>query len=170
MTRSAGDVTGPLAGRQGQLRRVWASRRPWLVAIVFGVLMFICSLVLDLVFLYTHESTGLTVSVSDALAGVVAGLLVWRLMALQADRQRRTDERLRIISDMNHHVRNALQVISYSVKTSRGQQELDEITASVDRIQWALREVLPKVEPTFKPAALNSTEHPSSGGNSDRTK
>jgi len=47
---------------------------------------------------------------------------------------------------MNHHVRNALQVIyasSYSLNTEKDTTRVGE---AVKRIEWALREVLPAQE------------------------
>ena len=43
---------------------------------------------------------------------------------------------------MNHHVRNALQAISYVPYAEQAKQIL-LIQQSVNRIQWALREILP---------------------------
>src|SRR5512146_2028920 len=128
---ASGDARESVAQANGARRR--AARRPWLMAILFGLLMFLCSLALDVLFLYQHESTGLTVTVSDALAGLVAGVLAWRLLRFEAERRSRMEERLVVISDMNHHIRNALQVISYSAQGSRSQQELAGIMDSVDR-------------------------------------
>jgi hypothetical protein len=44
---------------------------------------------------------------------------------------------------MNHHVRNALQVIVDSVYVHGHAQQIEEIADSVKRINWALREILP---------------------------
>jgi hypothetical protein len=50
---------------------------------------------------------------------------------------------LKTIELMNHHVRNALQVIVDSAYLHGHAQQLDEIQMSVKRIDWALREILP---------------------------
>ena len=44
---------------------------------------------------------------------------------------------------MNHHIRNALQVIAYANLTSDKDESVELIHRSVERIEWALREVLP---------------------------
>jgi hypothetical protein len=44
---------------------------------------------------------------------------------------------------MNHHVRNALQSITYAPYSSSQAEQINLIQASVTRIQWALREILP---------------------------
>ena len=47
---------------------------------------------------------------------------------------------------MNHHVRNALQVIAYSDNST---EQPSVVQDAVRRIEWALREVLPgENEPT----------------------
>ncbi len=121
------------------------------VAVLFGLLMFLCGVALDMLLLHEHEGRILTITVSDALAGLIAGVLIYKLLCYARERRRRVEQRLQTISDMNHHIRNALQVISFSLHTSKNQKEIDEITEAVNRIQWALREILPRLEPSFEP-------------------
>lgn len=116
-----------------------------LVAIGFGLLMCLCSLALDWALLRHHEGPAITIMASDALAGGVAGVLVYKMLQYGRERRRMVEQRLQTISEMNHHIRNALQVISFSAHASKSKNELAEITESVDRIQWALREILPKL-------------------------
>ncbi len=52
-------------------------------------------------------------------------------------------EKLTTIELMNHHVRNALQVITYSVYRQGSSEQVTEIQDAVNRIDWALREILP---------------------------
>ncbi len=121
-----------------------------MLAAGFAVLMSLCGIGLDLLLLHNHEGTRLTMVVSNSLAGLIAGVLVFRVLQFGRERRARIEERLQTISDMNHHIRNALQVISFSAGSAHD-QHLEGIREAVDRIQWALREVLPKVEPTFTP-------------------
>jgi hypothetical protein len=55
--------------------------------------------------------------------------------------------RMQIISELNHHIRNALAAISLSADLSRNQQCTRVISESVHRIDWALREILPRKQP-----------------------
>jgi hypothetical protein len=56
---------------------------------------------------------------------------------------------MRIIAEMNHHVRNALQPIIYSPFLQEQAEQIRTIQEGTRRIEWALREVLPgEVEPT----------------------
>jgi hypothetical protein len=50
---------------------------------------------------------------------------------------------MRVIADMNHHVRNALQPILYSPFLKEQGEQVRLIQEGIRRIDWALREVLP---------------------------
>jgi hypothetical protein len=52
-------------------------------------------------------------------------------------------DRMRIIAEMNHHVRNALQPILYSPFLKEQAEQVRLIQESTRWIEWALREVLP---------------------------
>ncbi len=79
---------------------------------------------------------------SNALTGIVAGFLFFSLANNERLRRKFVRERLNTIAEMNHHIRNSLQVITYA--TAAGSEESVElIRSSVERIEWALREVLP---------------------------
>jgi hypothetical protein len=57
---------------------------------------------------------------------------------------------MRVISEMNHHVRNALQPIIYSPYLKEQAEQVKIIQDGIWRIEWALREVLPgEVEPAL---------------------
>jgi hypothetical protein len=76
----------------------------------------------------------------DACGGIIAGLLIYRY---EHKRSKYLNERLKMIELMNHHVRNALNVIVASVYVHGHDKQLNEIRVSVNRIEWALREILP---------------------------
>jgi two-component sensor histidine kinase len=52
---------------------------------------------------------------------------------------------MRVIAEMNHHIRNALQVIQFSTRNQSGEAEVKAMRDAVQRITWALREVLPQL-------------------------
>lgn len=78
-------------------------------------------------------------SLDDIVIGILAALLVFYY---EQRRYRTMMDKIRMIAAMNHHVRNALQTISYAPYTEQAKQ-IELIQQSVNRIQWALREVLP---------------------------
>jgi hypothetical protein len=87
------------------------------------------------------------------LDNVLLALLVAAVAFLLEQRREnalaRQRQRAAIIDQMNHHIRNALQIIvcQTNLEVSRP-QELRDIASAVDRIDWALREILPAVGTT----------------------
>lgn len=80
-----------------------------------------------------------SIYLDDLVLGVLAGLMAF---AYEHRRSRELRQKLAVISAMNHHVRNALQTISYVPYTEQAKQ-MQLIQQSVNRIQWALKEILP---------------------------
>jgi hypothetical protein len=80
-------------------------------------------------------------SVDDFLIGVLAGLLVF---AYERHQHKAVLERMRMIAAMNHHVRNALQPIIYSPFLKEQTEQVRIIQEGTRRIEWALKEVLPR--------------------------
>jgi len=91
------------------------------------------------VILQQRSITRVSIYLDDLVLGVLAGLVVF---AYEHRRSRDLRQKLAVISAMNHHVRNALQTISYVPYTEQAKQML-LIQQSVNRIQWALQEILP---------------------------
>jgi len=81
--------------------------------------------------------------VSNGLTGLVAGYLFYSLALNERVRRDLIRERLRTIAEMNHHIRNALQVITYATAVGKEDESVELIRSSVERIEWTLREVLP---------------------------
>jgi hypothetical protein len=80
---------------------------------------------------------------TNFLTGLVAGSLFFSLNNYERLRRGLVRERLRTIAEMNHHIRNALQVITYATASRTQTGSVEMIRSSVERIEWALREVLP---------------------------
>ena len=83
----------------------------------------------------------------DVLLGLVASLgFFFLLRHLDTARElRRRQHYAFVIAELNHHIRNALQVIvSRADIAIHGLPELEDIADAVNRIDWALREVLPR--------------------------
>lgn len=81
---------------------------------------------------------------SNGLTGLVAAVLFLQVKVRAQERQRLLEERLLKVAEMNHHVRNALQVVSfyrYQITDPEASRLLQE---SIKRIEWTLEEVLPR--------------------------
>jgi len=84
---------------------------------------------------------------AEAGSAVVLSVLVAKLAAVVRQQHQAMLARMQIISELNHHIRNALAAISLSADLSRNQQCIRVISESVHRIDWALREILPRKQP-----------------------
>jgi hypothetical protein len=80
---------------------------------------------------------------SNLLTGIVAAVFYAYLGKYEVERRKLVQQRLRTIADMNHHIRNALQIITYAASAQKREDSVELIRSSVERIEWALREVLP---------------------------
>ncbi len=110
-----------------------------------GVVLLVCAVGYGFDHLLARDGVTRTdiLIVSNALTGIVAGLLFYSLSNNERQRRHLISERLRTIAEMNHHIRNALQVITYASAAQNQTDSVDLIRSSVERIEWALREVLP---------------------------
>jgi hypothetical protein len=79
---------------------------------------------------------------SDIIAGLLAGALYYK--TIQSHRRRRAMvlHRLKIIAAMNHHIRNALELILLSTATPPSPEITKNIYQATSRITWALQEIL----------------------------
>jgi hypothetical protein len=85
--------------------------------------------------------------VAEAVSGLIVGCLTAHLFRAVIARREATLARLQVISEMNHHVRNALIAISLSADEIQNQQSVRFTLEAVDRIEWTLREILPREKP-----------------------
>jgi hypothetical protein len=117
-------------------------------AYVFGILVFAIGIVLDSALIGAGTPRPMTLLFDDVLTGVAAGFALWLTLRNEAKRRLEEDHRLKVLDEMNHHVRNALQVMvlcSYTIGGEKG----EELLQAARKIQWSLTEVLPKVN--FEP-------------------
>jgi hypothetical protein len=138
-----------------------AARRVVITALLAGLGVFALLVAADQ--LSVHYGLRESQRVFDDLCGaVVVGLLVF---GYERHRLRQLMQRLQTIASMNHHVRNALQVIMYSAYVPPDQEQLTRIRNAVERIEWALQEVLPNEtldnDDEWRPAPKTIPERPS---------
>lgn len=79
---------------------------------------------------------------SNALAAAVTALLVVRISYGAIERREALRQRLHAIADINHHIRNGLEVIQLSAHRTEDQRAVLAISNGVERIEWTLREIL----------------------------
>lgn len=81
--------------------------------------------------------------VGDGLAAAAVGGIFLVHTARVQERQRQLERKLRIVADMNHHIRNALQPLLYLSGAMPDAAQGAMMRDSIKRIEWALHEVLP---------------------------
>ena len=84
--------------------------------------------------------SGIWELVDNIVSGIVTGLIAF---FYETQRHKNVVRNITMIAAMNHHVRNALQSILYVPYSPTQADQMKVIQASVERIQWALREILP---------------------------
>ncbi len=130
-----------------KLESFW-TRRSGLLAVVIAVLVFTVNLLQDM-FLQTQGFSrwGIVV-ISDIITGAIAGALFYQFAKNEKNRRELIRERMHTVAELNHHIRNALQVIKFwgaqHQNCALDEMQIGLMRDSVERIEWALREVLPK--------------------------
>lgn len=104
--------------------------------------VFVVNLLLDFVVAAAAGSSEVGYVVSDAVAALIATLLLLRSITLHNERREAVRRELCMVAEMNHHVRNALDAIRMSAELTRDREAINIISDEVNRIEWALREVL----------------------------
>ncbi len=123
------------------------SRRSGLLALLVVVVVSLIGIVLDRLLLKEGLPRLEMLIFSNGLTGLFAGGMFFQ-MAREAKASRElVAERMKTIAELNHHIRNALQVIKFlggQKRTGLDAVQLQLINDSADRIEWALRELLPR--------------------------
>ena len=132
-----------------RLRSIFHSR-PYLYGITAGAMMFAVVYIVDAVMVRIHLRPEATI-IDDLLLAFVVAVLVVSLEAQHQREQQLQQERIRMILGMNHHIRNALQAIVYVTADLKG-EHATIVQEATDRIEWALREILPGEQSQPTPA------------------
>ncbi len=93
--------------------------------------------------LRTRRLSPLQDSVLDAtIIGMLFSLIFWLLLAGNRERRRRVREDLERVAELNHEIRNALQVITHTQYANKDFEHRKAILDSVARIDDVLRRAL----------------------------
>jgi hypothetical protein len=110
----------------------------YLVSIAIGLGVFASGILLDTALGIENRQ----ILYSDVFTGCMAAVLAFFAVLYYARERRAAIDRLRVAADVNHHVRNALTSVLYSVHVSHDFALMKVTQDAVDRIDWALREIL----------------------------
>lgn len=115
--------------------------RSYVVAVTAGAAVGLVDYALGL-WMSAHGLHAEATLLDEWLLAIFTGALVLVIELSHQRDQKLMTEKLRTIELMNHHVRNALNVIVASAYVHGKEKHLSEIRTSVNRIEWALREIL----------------------------
>jgi len=108
-------------------------------ALPASLLVFMLGSLSDL-WLRQHADSLTVALLDDALVGMAVGVVVF--LYERRERQRLISK-LETVRLMNHYVRNSLQVICYAASVAQREELAKNLNEAVERIEWALDEVLP---------------------------
>lgn len=130
-----------------KLESFW-TRRSGLLTTIIVVVVFAVNLLQDIFLSAEGFSRWGIVILSDIITGAIAGALFYQFVKNEKNRRELIRERMHTVAELNHHIRNALQVIKFwgaqHQNCTLDEMQIRLMKDSVDRIEWALREVLPK--------------------------
>lgn len=111
-----------------------------LIALIVAAIIFLSGGVLDW-FVTRQYLPRISLMLAGAAVSMAVGLLVFRILTDIQKRYQGLLDRLRRIAELNHHIRNALQVIAYNNVRERTGPAIQQVAAEIARIESALREV-----------------------------
>ena len=82
----------------------------------------------------------------EFLVGMLVALLILALELYHEAKLRRIRQAAQLMGQLNHYIRNSLQVILYSSSMPQGEVSQEAIRASVRRIEWVLEKLVQESE------------------------
>ncbi len=137
-------------------RKVWLPR--WLAfertkpAIVFGLVLFVASDTMDLIFYRLGVPSGVVV-LNNAAIGILGamGLLFYLSASYESQNFARAKERMILIAELNHHIRSALVTIGSSALLEDRNERLRRVEEATARIESVLTDLVPTIGSAEKP-------------------
>ena len=139
------------ATQRGENDSSWMERlsppRIWLLAATFALFSFVTK---EIMYTLLVSDVGRRDEryMAEAISSILLGFLLGKLLQSASKLHHITLARVQIAAEMNHHVRNALQSIVFHCRQGEmPSQALARIDESIKRVDWALREILPRQAP-----------------------
>jgi hypothetical protein len=139
-----------MSSDSGRPRLQISIQQPWfartsrvqraLVGCAVGAFTFLSGGVLDW-FVTRQYLPRISLMLAGAAVALAVGLLVFQLLTDIQERYQAMMDRLQRVVELNHHIRNALQVIAYHNVLERSERAIQQVNAEVLRIESVLREV-----------------------------
>ncbi len=132
-------------------------RRSIALSVAVGVIVVLLTMAFDLLVDVFHPHGFWIFLVDDVLMGVVCAVIV---LLYEQRRRRELAAKLAVIAEMNHRVRNALEVIQYSAYATHEKQHIAMIGESIAKIEAALNEILERRRPETRARKATAGKEP----------
>jgi hypothetical protein len=119
-------------------------------ALLVGALLFAVSYLADWVLFWLNIPGVSTIS-NNLVIGACAAAAAYIWARYEAERQARAREKMILIVELNHHIRNAVTLLGQSAALEDGPTKLRLIDEAVDRIDRVLTELVPTAGETQTP-------------------
>jgi hypothetical protein len=113
-------------------------------ALVTGLALFFISYFFDLVLYKLGVPAAATILNNVAIGLLGALILIFYLSTLHFEQNHlRARERMILVAELNHHVRNALTIIQYSASLEDREERVRRVGEAVERIDHVLMDLVP---------------------------
>ena len=111
-------------------------------ALAVGALLFGVSYLADWV-LYWLKIPDVSTIANNLVIGACAAVAAYIWARYEAERQSRAREKMILIAELNHHIRNAVTLLGQSAALEDGPNKLRLIDEAIDRVDRVLTELVP---------------------------
>jgi hypothetical protein len=113
-------------------------------ALLVGLLLFIVSDFMDW-FMYWMKISNVETIVNNVVIAVCGAVAAYIWVRYEAERQARARDKMILIIELNHHIQNALTLLSQSATLRDGPEKLRMIDEAMERVKRVLTELVPTV-------------------------
>jgi hypothetical protein len=113
-------------------------------ALLVGLLLFIVSEFMDWL-LYWMKISNVETIVNNVVIAVCGAVAAYIWVRYEAERQARARDKMILVIELNHHIRNALTLLSQSATLQDGPEKLRMIDEAMERVKRVLTELVPTV-------------------------
>lgn len=138
----------------------WLARERIRPALVTGGILFLCSVGINFL-LFRLRLPGAATLLDDLAIAVLGALLAFfYVSAISVNQEyKRAKERIILIAELNHHIRNALTIIQCSGDIADEQDRVHRVEEAIQRIDWVLTDLVPTTGSAKEPRFFSPEEN-----------
>jgi hypothetical protein len=142
------------------------SCRALVAGLTYGAVVFVISIAAQaVIYNMVLGSGGQLRWIGSTVAALCTAILVFRLKRIQEAEDDRARQRLQLVAEVNHHIRNSLQVLVYE-RTIGHPEGSKAALEAIDRIDWTLKQIAPVLDGSTDQLGMwvPQSKEPSTGG------